>query len=190
MSSQKLANQQAPRGRFVQESALDEDSRHFDTIDPIRGRRRDRESNKSETGSEYINSQIKQVNSRHKPQSDNLDDLDLDNTTINLELEQGRSQNAGKLQNALLKQSQPETHCQYEGQAARHINTVGRDFIITVNNEHKIDIFKRGNQQRVKELDIEYMRFSLVVGQLLFIGTEEKLLYMVDSRNFNIIDKI
>jgi hypothetical protein len=28
---------------------------------------------------------------------ENVDDLDLDNTTIALELEQGRSQNAGKL---------------------------------------------------------------------------------------------
>lgn len=34
------------------------------------------------------------------------------------------------------------------------------------------------------------MRFSLVVGQYLFIGTEEKLLYMVDIKNFNIVDKI
>jgi hypothetical protein len=81
-------------------------------------------------------------------------------------------------------------HCQYEGQAARHINTVGRDYIITVNNEHKVDIFKRGHQQRVKELDIEYMRFSIVVGTYLFIGTEEKLLYLVDTKNFNILDKI
>ena len=97
-------------------------------------------------------------------QTDHEEDFnDLDNSTINLELEQGRSQNAGKLQNALPKQAQPEMHCQYEGQAARHINTVGRDYIITVNSEHKVDIFKRGNPQRVKELDIEYMRFSLVV---------------------------
>lgn len=81
-------------------------------------------------------------------------------------------------------------HCQYEGQAARHINTVGRDYIITVNSEHKVDVFKRGNPQRIKELDIEYMRFSIVVGSYLFIGTEEKLLYMVDTKSFNIVDKI
>jgi hypothetical protein len=34
------------------------------------------------------------------------------------------------------------------------------------------------------------MRFSIVVGTYLFIGTEEKLLYMVDAKNFSIVDKI
>lgn len=81
-------------------------------------------------------------------------------------------------------------HCQYEGQAARHINTIGKDFIITVNSEHKVDIFKRGDPRRIKELEIEYMRYSIVSGSHLFIGTEEKLLYMVDTKTFTVIDKI
>jgi len=34
------------------------------------------------------------------------------------------------------------------------------------------------------------MRFSIVVGGNLFIGTEEKLLYMVDAKTFSIVDKI
>ena len=34
------------------------------------------------------------------------------------------------------------------------------------------------------------MRYSLVVDQLLFIGTEEKLLYMVDTQTFKILDKV
>lgn len=34
------------------------------------------------------------------------------------------------------------------------------------------------------------MRFSIVIGSYLFIGTEEKLLYMVDTKSFNIVDKI
>lgn len=42
----------------------------------------------------------------------------------------------------------------------------------------------------MKELDIEYMRFSIVVGGYLFIGTEEKMLYMIDTKTFNIIDKL
>ncbi len=53
-----------------------------------------------------------------------------------------------------------------------------------------MDVFKLGTPYRVKELDIEYMRFSIVVGAHLFIGTEEKLLYMVETKNFNIVDKI
>jgi hypothetical protein len=53
-----------------------------------------------------------------------------------------------------------------------------------------VDIFRRGEPKRYKELDIEYMRYSLVIDQLLFIGTEEKLLYMVDTSSFKILDKI
>lgn len=34
------------------------------------------------------------------------------------------------------------------------------------------------------------MRFSIVVGSYLFIGTEEKMLYMVDTKSFNIVDKL
>ena len=39
----------------------------------------------------------------------------LDDANINIELEQGRSSQAGKLQHALLKQSAPLVHCQYIG---------------------------------------------------------------------------
>ena len=48
----------------------------------------------------------------------------FDEAEINVELEQGKSQSAGKLQYALLKQSAPSIHCQYFGQAARHINMI------------------------------------------------------------------
>jgi len=34
------------------------------------------------------------------------------------------------------------------------------------------------------------MRYSLVVGDLLFIGTEEKIIYMIDTTTFEIIDNI
>ena len=34
------------------------------------------------------------------------------------------------------------------------------------------------------------MRYSLVINKLLFIGTEEKLLYMVDATTFEILDRI
>lgn len=94
------------------------------------------------------------------------------------------------MQNALLKQSLPSVHCTYEGQAARHINTVGDDFLITVNNEHKVDVFRRGMASKIKTLDIEYMRCSLVHENFVFIGTEEKMLYLVDAVNFNILDKL
>jgi hypothetical protein len=46
---------------------------------------------------------VNKFNARQQALIENVDDLDLDNTTIALELEQGRSQNAGKLQGALLK---------------------------------------------------------------------------------------
>lgn len=59
-----------------------------------------------------------------------------------------------------------------------------------VNKDHKVDVFKRGEQTKLKTLDIEYMRHSLVVDDVIFIGTEEKILYMVDVLEFNILDKI
>ena len=59
-------------------------------------------------------------------------------------MEQGRSQHAGKLQYALLKQSAPTVHCSYVGQAARHMNVVGEDHILVVNSEHKVDVIRRG----------------------------------------------
>lgn len=40
---------------------------------------------------------------------------DIDDDNINVEMEQGRSSQAGKLQYALLKQSAPLVHCQYLG---------------------------------------------------------------------------
>jgi hypothetical protein len=79
--------------------------------------------------------------------------------------------------------SQPVVHCQFYGHAARHLNCFD-DFIIVVNSEHKVDVFKRGQSQRVKTLEIEYMRFSVKLGNRLYIGTEEKLLYLVDAVSF------
>ena len=51
-------------------------------------------------------------------------------------------------------------------------------------------MFKRGDARKAKTLDIEYMRYSLVVNDLLFIGTEEKMLYLVDALTFEILDRI
>jgi len=48
----------------------------------------------------------------------------------------------------------------------------------------------RGQAKKIKTLDITYMRYSLVVGDLLFIGTEEKIIYMIDTTTFEIIDNI
>lgn len=45
------------------------------------------------------------------------------------------------MQNALLKQSLPAVHCHYDGVACRHINTVGSEHIITVNNDNQVDVF-------------------------------------------------
>ena len=70
--------------------------------------------------------------------------VDLDKEKIRIEMEQGASMTAGKMQNALLKQSLPQVHCIYNGQAARHINTVGSEFIICVNSDHLVDVFRRG----------------------------------------------
>ena len=81
-------------------------------------------------------------------------------------------------------------YCSYLGQAARHLNQVGEDHILVVNSEHKVDVFKRGDARKVKTLDIEYMRYSLVVGDLLYVGTEEKMLYLVDALTFEILDRI
>ena len=70
------------------------------------------------------------------------------------------------------------------------MNQVGEDHILVVNSEHKVDVFKRGDARKVKTLDIEYMRYSLVVGDLLYVGTEEKMLYLVDALTFEILDRI
>ena len=113
----------------------------------------------------------------------------FDEAEINIEVEQGKSQSAGKLQYALLKQSAPQIHCQYFGQAARHINMIDQDHILITNLEHKVDVFKRGDPRKLKTLDIEYMRYSLVSDNLLFIGTEEKMLYMLDALTFEILDR-
>lgn len=100
------------------------------------------------------------------------------------------SRGSGKLQHALLKSSTPIVHCIYDGQAARHINQIDDEFIIAVNSEHKVDIFRRGDNKKIKTLDIEYMRYSLVVDNYLFIGTEEKLLYLIDASTLEVIDRI
>ena len=70
------------------------------------------------------------------------------------------------------------------------MNAVGEDHILVVNNEHKVDVFKRGASRKIKTLDIEYMRYSLVINNLLFIGTEEKMLYLIDALTFEILDRI
>ena len=60
-----------------------------------------------------------------------------------------------------------------------------------MNSEHRVDVFKRGDSRKVKTLDIEYMRHSLVFDDgLLVIGTEEKMLYLVDALTFTILDRI
>ena len=127
---------------------------------------------------------------RGQGQGDQNIQEELDDANINVELEQGRAQGAGKLQYALLKQSAPMVHCSYIGQAARHMNVVGEDHILVVNSEHRVDVFKRGDARKVKTLDIEYMRYSLVMHNLLFIGTEEKMLYLVDALTFEILDRL
>lgn len=114
----------------------------------------------------------------------------FDKTSVQVEITQGRSRVSGKLQHALLKSSTPTVHCQYDGQAARHINQINDEFIIVVNSEHKVDVFRRGDPRKVKTLDIEYMRYSLVIENHLFIGTEEKLLYLVDVSTLEIVDQI
>lgn len=114
----------------------------------------------------------------------------VDKMSVQVEITQGRSRGSGKLQHALLKSSTPNVHCQYDGQAARHINQINDDFIIVVNSEHKVDVFKRGDPRKIKTFDIEYMRYSLVVENYLFIGTEEKLLYLIDVETLEVIDQI
>lgn len=59
-----------------------------------------------------------------------------------------------------------------------------------VNSEHRIDVFQRGNPNKVKTLDIEYMRCSLVLDRVFFVGTEEKLCYMIDTSTFEVLDKM
>lgn len=48
----------------------------------------------------------------------------------------------------------------------------------------------RGEVKKIKTLEITYMRYSLVVEDLLFIGTEEKMIYMIDTRTFEIVSSI
>ena len=48
----------------------------------------------------------------------------------------------------------------------------------------------RGEAKKIKTLEITYMRYSLVVEDLLFIGTEEKMIYMIDTRIFEIVSSI
>ena len=67
---------------------------------------------------------------------------------------------------------------------------IDEDHILVTNLEHKVDVFKRGDPRKVKTLDIEYMRYSLVSDNMLFIGTEEKMLYMLDALTYEILDKI
>lgn len=62
--------------------------------------------------------------------------------------------------------------------------------MITVNNEHKVDVFRRNNPIKIKTLDIDYMRCSLVTESHIYIGTEEKMLFIVDVVNFNIVSSI
>ena len=94
------------------------------------------------------------------------------------------------MQHALLKQSTPELYAQYIGQAARHINSVGDYHFIAVNSDHQVDVYKRGEARKIKTLEINFMRYSLVVGGLLFIGTEEKMIYMVETKSFEIVDRV
>ena len=76
------------------------------------------------------------------------------------------------------------------GNAARHINSVGADYFIAVNIDNQVDVFKRGEARKIKTLEISFMRYSLVVDDLLFIGTEEKTIYMLETRTFEILDRI
>ena len=39
-------------------------------------------------------------------------------------------------------------------------------------------------------LEIEYMRCSLEIGDYLFVGTEERMLFVVDTGTFKILGKI
>jgi hypothetical protein len=105
-------------------------------------------------------------------------------------MEQGASLSAGKMQNALLKNALPLVHCHYEGPAARHINTVGNNYIITVNSDNTVDVFRRGQEYKLKTLNIEVMRCSLTHNDVLLIGTEERMLYMIDTVDFEIVDRV
>jgi hypothetical protein len=67
---------------------------------------------------------------------------------------------------------------------------VNDEFIIVVNSEHKVDVFRRGDPHKVKTFDIEYMRYSVVIENYLLIGTEEKLLYLIDVQTLELIDQI
>jgi len=106
---------------------------------------------------------------------------------ISEEMAQANLDTAGKMQSSLLNMATPVVHCQYYGHAARHLNAFD-DVICVVNSEHKVDIVR--NKRRVKTLDIEYMRYSLKLGNRLFIGTEEKRLFLVDATTFDILDSL
>jgi hypothetical protein len=82
--------------------------------------------------------------------------------TVNIERAQGADSNSGKMQHSLLKQSLPAVHCSFEGLAARHINSINGQYLVTVNTDHGVDVYRR-NGGKVKSLEIEYMRCSLVV---------------------------
>ena len=71
-----------------------------------------------------------------------------------------------------------------------HINEVGNDFYLVVNDNYSVDVYSRSSSKKVKTLDVEYMRYSIVMDGLLFIGTEEKILYMLDLQTFDVIDRI
>lgn len=63
--------------------------------------------------------------------------------TVNIERAQGSDSNSGKMQHALLKQSLPAVHCSFEGLAARHINSVNSQYLVTVNADHGVDVYRR-----------------------------------------------
>lgn len=70
------------------------------------------------------------------------------------------------------------------------MNLISDKHILAVNEEHKVDIIERHSTRKVKTLEIEYMRYSLVFKNYLFIGTEEKMLYLIDLKSFEILDRI
>lgn len=67
---------------------------------------------------------------------------------------------------------------------------MGDDFLIAVSSEHKVDVFRRGSGDKMGTLEIDYMRCSLVHENYVFIGTEEKMLFLVDATSFEIVDKM
>lgn len=74
--------------------------------------------------------------------------------------------------------------------ACRHINFVGPNYLITTTVNNRVDVHKRGVEVVHKQLDIEYMRYSILHNRTLFIGSEEKQLYMLSWPSFTILAKI